>query len=47
MRRYDTLELALLAYNRGPGRVDQIMAEGGDPTNGYEHAVLQGYRPKG
>ena len=46
MRRYDTLELALLAYNRGPGRVDQIMAEGGDPANGYEEAVLRGYKPR-
>jgi soluble lytic murein transglycosylase-like protein len=47
LRRYDAnLELALLAYNRGPGTVDQIMAQGGDPTNGYEHAVLRGYRPR-
>lgn len=46
MRRYDTIELALLAYNRGPGRVDQIVAEGGDPANGYEAAVLRGLRPK-
>jgi len=45
LRRYDTLELALLAYNRGPGIVDQIVATGGDPTNGYENAVLKGYRP--
>lgn len=39
-------ELALLAYNRGPGRVNQIVAEGGDPSNGYEDAVLRGYQPK-
>ena len=45
LRRYDSLELALLAYNRGPGIVDQIVATGGDPTNGYENAVLRGYRP--
>jgi soluble lytic murein transglycosylase-like protein len=44
VRRYDSLELALLAYNRGPGVVDQIVATGGDPTNGYEHAVLRGYQ---
>jgi soluble lytic murein transglycosylase-like protein len=45
MRRYNSnLELALLAYNRGPSRVDQIVAEGGNPTNGYEHAVLRGYQ---
>ena len=47
MRRYNSnLELALLAYNRGPGTVDQIVAEGGNPTNGYEDAVLRGYRSK-
>lgn len=47
MRRYNSnLELALLAYNRGPGTVDQIVANGGDPTNGYEDAVLRGYRSK-
>ena len=47
MRRYNSnLELALLAYNRGPTRVDQIVAEGGDPTNGYEHAVLRGYQSR-
>ncbi len=39
-------ELALLAYNRGPSRVNQIVAEGGDPSNGYENAVLRGYLPK-
>ena len=45
VRRYrGNLELALLAYNRGPTTVDQIVAAGGDPTNGYEHAVLRGYR---
>jgi soluble lytic murein transglycosylase-like protein len=44
MRRYGNLELALLAYNRGPGTVDQIVAAGGDPTNGYERAVLRGYQ---
>jgi len=37
--------LALLAYNRGPARVAEILAQGGDPTNGYSAAVLKGYRP--
>jgi soluble lytic murein transglycosylase-like protein len=37
--------LALLAYNRGPARVEQILASGGDPMNGYSEAVLKGYRP--
>jgi hypothetical protein len=37
--------LALLAYNRGPAKVADILAEGGDPANGYSDAVLQGYTP--
>jgi len=41
---YD-VHLALLAYNRGPARVDQILAQGGDPANGYSDAVLKGYHP--
>ena len=36
--------LALLAYNRGPAKVSDILAQGGDPTNGYPAAVLEGYR---
>jgi soluble lytic murein transglycosylase-like protein len=40
---HDT-HLALLAYNRGPAKVAQILAQGGDPTNGYSDAVLRGYR---
>jgi soluble lytic murein transglycosylase-like protein len=36
--------LALLAYNRGPAKVADILARGGDPKNGYSDAVLQGYR---
>jgi soluble lytic murein transglycosylase-like protein len=40
---HDT-HLALLAYNRGPARVADILAQGGDPTNGYSDAVLKGYR---
>jgi soluble lytic murein transglycosylase-like protein len=37
--------LALLAYNRGPAKVADILAQGGDPTNGYPAAVLSGYTP--
>ncbi len=40
---HDT-HLALLAYNRGPAKVADILAQGGDPTNGYSDAVLKGYR---
>ncbi len=42
--QYD-VHLALLAYNRGPKRVDQILSQGGNPANGYSDAVLKGYRP--
>jgi soluble lytic murein transglycosylase-like protein len=43
IRRYDgDLEMALVAYNRGPGRVEEILLEGGDPSNGYAEAVLKG-----
>jgi hypothetical protein len=39
------VHLALLAYNRGPAKVDEILAKGGNPANGYSDAVLKGYRP--
>lgn len=32
--------LALLAYNRGPGRVGELLALGKDPANGYATRVL-------
>jgi soluble lytic murein transglycosylase-like protein len=46
--RFDhDLHLALLAYNRGPARVADILAGGGDPANGYSDMVLKGYRAPG
>jgi soluble lytic murein transglycosylase-like protein len=37
--------LALVAYNRGPGKVANILATGGDPANGYAEAVMDGWSP--
>ena len=37
---FGDLRLALLAYNRGPGIVERILREGGDPDNGYADRVL-------
>ena len=39
------LSLALLAYNRGPTRLKELLEEGLDPRNGYATSVLEGYRP--
>jgi hypothetical protein len=43
MKQYrGDLHLALLAYNRGPSRVDDILQAGGDPSNGYSRVVRAG-----
>jgi len=34
------MRLALLAYNRGPGTVRSIVANGGDPANGYATRIM-------
>ena len=41
------LELALLAYNRGPAKVQALLAAGRDPQNGYSTTVVKRYRRKG
>ena len=33
-------ELALTAYNRGPGTVDRVLKRGGNPDNGYAGMVM-------
>jgi len=41
IKKYDgDTELALLAYNRGPGTVDRVLKRGGNPDNGYAAAVM-------
>jgi len=49
LERYDyDLRLALLAYNRGPQRVGDILARGGDPGNGYASRIMLNYQaPRG
>ena len=48
LEKYDgDLRMALLAYNRGPARVDELKARGLDPRNGYASSVTAGYRGAG
>jgi len=45
LERYDDdLERALLSYNRGPSKVQELLAAGVDPRNGYSQSVMRGYR---
>jgi soluble lytic murein transglycosylase-like protein len=41
------IQIALLAYNRGPTAVSLDRELGIDPSNGYDKIVLRGYRGKG
>jgi soluble lytic murein transglycosylase-like protein len=44
LERYDNdLEHALLAYNRGPAKVRELLNAGVDPRNGYSRSVMKGY----
>jgi soluble lytic murein transglycosylase-like protein len=43
LKRFDgNVDHALLAYNRGPTTVASILAQGGDPRNGYAKKVIKG-----
>jgi soluble lytic murein transglycosylase-like protein len=44
VRYDDNLERALLAYNRGPSKVRDLVNAGVDPSNGYAQSVMRGYR---
>ena len=45
LERYDNdLERSLLAYNRGPTKVQELLAAGVDPQNGYPKSIMRGYR---
>lgn len=45
MGRFDQdLSLALLAYNRGPTRVADMVTRGENPANGYAEAVMKGVK---
>lgn len=37
----EDLHMALVAYNRGPSRVVEMMSRGEDPANGYAEVVLR------
>jgi soluble lytic murein transglycosylase-like protein len=38
------MSLALLAYNRGPGKVEELLGAGRDPQNGYATSIMKGFR---
>lgn len=38
------LSMALVAYNRGPTRVADLISQGENPANGYAEAVLKGVK---
>jgi len=40
---YGDIELALLAYNWGPSRLQELLDAGHDPRNGYASSMLDGY----
>jgi soluble lytic murein transglycosylase-like protein len=47
LKQYGSVKTALLVYNRGPEAVMIERELGIDPSNGYDHIVLKGYRGTG
>jgi soluble lytic murein transglycosylase-like protein len=43
MENYEDINLALLAYNRGPSRIKDLIEAGRDPDNGYPSVLMEGY----
>ncbi len=44
LEMYKDMEMALTAYNRGPGPVDMALMRGKDSKNGYSARVLEAYQ---
>jgi soluble lytic murein transglycosylase-like protein len=47
MARYGTLNHALVAYNRGPGKLQDLLDAGKEPKSAYARRVAGGYRRPG
>ena len=43
LETYGDVSIALLAYNRGPSRVKDLIDAGRDPDNGYPGVLMEGY----
>ena len=43
LNAYGDVELALLAYNWGPTRLKEMLAQGRNPRNGYASSIMDGY----
>jgi hypothetical protein len=41
---YGDVEMALLAYNWGPSRLRELLAQGRNPRNGYASSIMRGYQ---
>jgi len=43
LENYGDIDLALLAYNRGPSRLKDLLDSGRNPDNGYPGILMEGY----